>query len=141
MTYAAGKLPDWSEFPNRATAMLAAFGLLKGKSPGARQRSGAGAETVSASRRTTRSGERTYILLLFVLAALGGCSTIPEAPKEVRIPVAVPCIERPPGKPSMLSDAELLALDDFGLVVALARDRRIRQGWEATLEALVEGCR
>lgn len=99
MTYAAGKLPDWSEFPNRATAMLAALGLL------------------------------------------AGCSTIPEAPKEVRVPVAVPCIERPPVKPSLMSDAELLALDDYGLVIALARDRRIRQGYIGELEATVEGCR
>ena len=152
MTYAASKPPDRSEFPNRATVMLAAaLGLLARKSPAAFARRGADAGTrqgssllaglVRATRRTARLGERTDILLLFVMAALGGCSTIPEAPKEVRVPVAVPCIERPPVKPSMLSDAELLALDDFGLVIALARDRRIRQGWEATLEALLEGCR
>lgn len=53
----------------------------------------------------------------------------------------VPCIEQPPAKPSMLSDADLLALDHYALVIALARDRRVRQGYEATMEAAVEGCR
>jgi len=99
MTYAASKLPDRSEFPNRATVMLAALGLL------------------------------------------AGCETIPVAPKEVRVPVTVPCIEQAPQRPSMMSDQELLALDDYGLVVALARDRRIRQGYQAVLESVVEGCR
>ena len=79
--------------------------------------------------------------LIFAVVWLTGCATSPEIPREVRVPVPVPCIERPPVKPSMLSDAELLALDDYGLVIALARDRRVRQGWEAVLEATVEGCR
>lgn len=57
------------------------------------------------------------------------------------MPIAVPCIDRVPQRPSMLSDAELLALDDYGLVIALARDRRVRQGYIADLEATVEGCR
>ena len=79
--------------------------------------------------------------ILVSCAVLAGCATIPEIPREVRVPVPVPCIERPPVKPSMLSDAELLALDDYGLVIALARDRRVRQGYIADLEATVEGCR
>ena len=78
-----------------------------------------------------------------MLAALGllGCSSVPVAPKEVRVPVTVSCIEQAPQRPSMMSDQELLALDDYGLVVALARDRRIRQGYQAVLESVVEGCR
>lgn len=75
-----------------------------------------------------------------ILLLLAGCSSVPTAPKEVRIPIPVSCIERPPTKPSMLSDAELLALDDYGLVIALARDRRIRQGYEAELESAIEAC-
>jgi hypothetical protein len=78
-----------------------------------------------------------------MLAALGllGCSNVPVAPKEVRVPVTVSCIEQAPQRPSMMSDQELLALDDYGIVVALARDRRIRQGYQAVLESVVEGCR
>lgn len=118
--------------------------------PGALTRPGYGIEVlahsdtstgmVRATRRTTPLGEGTAILLLFGLLALPGCASL-EIPKETLVPVAVPCIERPPVKPSMMSDEELLALDDFGLVIALARDRRIRQGYEAELEATLEGCR
>lgn len=81
------------------------------------------------------------MLWILVSSALAGCSTIPEAPREVRVPVPVPCVTQAPQRPSMLSDADLLALDDYGLVIALARDRRVRQGYEATLEAVVAGCR
>lgn len=79
--------------------------------------------------------------LLVCSALLAGCASGPLIPKEVRVPVPVSCIERPPVRPSMLSDAELLALDDYALVIALARDRRVRQGWEAVLEATIAGCR
>lgn len=79
-----------------------------------------------------------YLLLAFLLT---GCASGPEIPREVRVPVPTPCIDRIPQRPSMLSDAELLALDDYGLVIALARDRRVRQGYIAELEATVAGCR
>lgn len=75
-----------------------------------------------------------------VVLGLAGCAGI-EVPKEVRVPVAVPCVEQVPQRPSMMSDQELLALDDYGLVVALARDRRVRQGYIVELEATLEGCR
>lgn len=77
--------------------------------------------------------------LLATSLLLVGCAS--PIPQEVRIPVPVPCVEHPPERPSMLSDSELLALDDYGLVIALARDRRIRQGYEAELEATIAGCR
>lgn len=83
----------------------------------------------------------TRILWILVSCALAGCASGPQIPKEIRVPVPTPCIDQPPAKPSMLSDAELLALDDYGLVIALARDRRVRQGYETELEAVVEGCR
>ena len=77
----------------------------------------------------------------FLIVALAGCSSVPELPTEIRVPVPVPCIDRAPARPSLLADAELLALDDFGLVVALARDRRIREAYVIELEAVVAGCR
>jgi len=76
-----------------------------------------------------------------VVLVLTGCANGPTVPAEVRVPVPVPCVETVPSRPSMMSDGELMALDDYGLVVALARDRRIRQGYEAELEAVVAGCR
>lgn len=81
------------------------------------------------------------IRIVWILVCCAGCSSVPVAPKEVRIPIPISCITQSPTKPSMLSDAELLAMDDYGLVIALARDRRIRQGYEADLEAMLEGCR
>jgi hypothetical protein len=71
------------------------------------------------------------------LLLLVGCTTVP---KEVRIRVPVPCVEQAPQRPSLIADAELRALDDYGLVIALARDRRLRQGYEAQLEAVLAGC-
>jgi len=79
--------------------------------------------------------------MLVALGLLSGCAGTIEVPKEVRVPVPVPCVDRPPERPSLMSDEELLALDDFGLVAALARDRRVRQGYISELEATVEGCR
>lgn len=77
------------------------------------------------------------LLVASSLALLVGCTTIP---KEVRVPVPVPCIPERPARPSLLADAELRAFDDYGLVIALARDRRLRQAYEAELEAALAGC-
>ena len=61
-------------------------------------------------------------------------------PEVVRVPVPVPCLERAPERPALLTDAQLAELGDYRLVLELARDRRIRQAYEAELEAAVEGC-
>jgi len=58
----------------------------------------------------------------------------------IRVQVPTPCIDAVPTKPAMLTDAQLLALDDYGLIVALAQDRRVRQAYELTLEAMLAGC-
>lgn len=75
------------------------------------------------------------------LLLLAGCASGPHVPEVVRVPVPIPCIQESPSKPVFLSDAELLALDDFGVVVSLARERRLYQGYVAELEATVAGCR
>lgn len=90
----------------------------------------------------TRTSGRRAVIAAAIMLGLSGCASDgPQLPREVRVPVSVPCIERPLQRPSLLSDAELLALDDYGLVIALARDRRIRQAYEADLEATIAGCR
>jgi hypothetical protein len=72
--------------------------------------------------------------------ALAGCASTPQIPREVRVPVPVPCIAEPLQRPALLSDSDLLAMDDYGLIIGLARDRRVRQAYQAQLEAAVAGC-
>jgi len=78
------------------------------------------------------------LLIASVMLLLVGCAT-PRV-QEVRVRVPIPCIEQAPQRPSLMADAELRALDDYGLVIALARDRRIRQAYQAELEAALAGC-
>lgn len=85
---------------------------------------------------------RTFVSCL----ALGGCAPaikIPDPPKEVRVPVPVPCLkpEDTPQRPSMLTDQQLDALDDKRAVIALGQDRRVRQAYQVALEAALKGCR
>jgi hypothetical protein len=73
---------------------------------------------------------------------LAGCASgPPPLPVEVRVPIAVPCVNEPLARPELLTDRDLAALDDYRLVLELARDRRLRQAYEAELEAVVAGCR
>jgi type IV pilus biogenesis protein CpaD/CtpE len=90
---------------------------------------------------------RTAILLAAAAALLllpGCASTDPrplELPKEVRIPVPVPCIKDPIARPALVTDAQLAAMGDGDLVLSLAADRRERQQYEGKLEAQLAGCR
>jgi hypothetical protein len=63
-------------------------------------------------------------------------------PREVRVQVPVPCIAPAdvPQRPELMSDGEMLALDSYRATWALWGDRLERQGYEAKLEAVVEGC-
>lgn len=71
-----------------------------------------------------------------------GCSTIPEPPKEVMIPVPVPCLSASdlPAKPDFVTDAALSVMTDGDLILSLAADRRQNQGYRAELEAVLTGC-
>lgn len=82
------------------------------------------------------------IRILVSSALLVGCASgPPPLPAEVRVPIAVPCLSEVPVRPDLLLDGALAALDDYRLVLELARDRRRRQGYIAELEAVVAGCR
>jgi hypothetical protein len=83
---------------------------------------------------------------MMVTIVLAGCASppiIPDPPREIRVPVPVPCLrpEDMPQRPSMLTDEQLDALDDKRAVIALGQDRRVRQGYEASMEAAIAGCR
>lgn len=82
----------------------------------------------------------------FVIAALyvSGCTALPEKPPtitEIKIPVAVSCIESVPQKPAFKSDVELRALDDYQVTLSLLKDRAERMIYEGELEAVIEGCK
>lgn len=85
------------------------------------------------------------IVILFIIATaamLTGCDTALKIPETVNIAVPTPCIDpasKPP-RPALMSDAELLALDSYRFTWALWGDRLERAGYEAQLEAVVEGC-
>lgn len=75
-------------------------------------------------------------------AALAGCASTVEVPKEVRVPVPVPCIrpEQLPERPQFMTDADILAFDSYRRTWALWLDRALRQAYEAQLEAVAKGC-
>lgn len=72
---------------------------------------------------------------------LAGCASGPLMPEVVKVPVPVSCVETVPIRPGFATDTDLLGLDDFGIVVSLARERRLYQGYTAELEATLAGCR
>lgn len=78
-----------------------------------------------------------YVALALLLA---GCAGLPDAPREVKIPVPVPCLSELPTKPVFVTDAELLAMPDAAFVIALAADRLERAKYMAVTEALLLAC-
>ncbi|WP_137719363.1 hypothetical protein [Methylobacillus flagellatus] len=60
--------------------------------------------------------------------------------QRVEIPVPVSCIDQIPARPQLITDAELMELQPGQFVTALHVDRLKRDGYQANLEALLEGC-
>lgn len=80
--------------------------------------------------------------MVILLLALGGCATLAETPKEVRIPVPIPCIRGDlPKTPAFLTDQQLTELGDYQFVIELWADRAQRQAYEDTLTSVLEACR
>lgn len=82
---------------------------------------------------------RCMLLLALLLA---GCAA--PAPQTetitVRIPVPVPCVDTAPDRPALVTGAELRAMSDYQLVLALHRDRLMRILYESELEATLTAC-
>lgn len=82
-----------------------------------------------------------YPCFVSIALALIGCSAAPpRLPERVAIPVAVACLDRIPDRPAFRSDRELLAQSDYAAVLALWLDRRLRQDYEAVIEAALQAC-
>lgn len=77
-------------------------------------------------------------LALAGAALMAGCGT--PAPLTVRVPVPVPCVTDVPPAPTLADDAALRALDDYRLVLTLARERLVLIGHAAELRAVLEAC-
>ena len=69
-----------------------------------------------------------------------GCAGSPAVPEVVKIPVPVPCLERLPNAPTTATEAELLALDDYRLVLTLAKDRAAVLASYLELRAAAQAC-
>lgn len=74
-------------------------------------------------------------------ALLSGCQATIPVPEVVKVPVPVPCVAAIPTRPATTSDSDLRAMDDYGLVLSLAADRRALLGHVDALEAVLQGCR
>lgn len=86
----------------------------------------------------------TYIVLAGLTAwLLGGCASqvkVDPLPTVVKVPVLVPCLDKPTDKPQFKTDAEILDGSDYQVVVNLRLDRDQRRVYEAALEADQQAC-
>ncbi len=71
---------------------------------------------------------------------LAGCSSVPPAPIEVRVPVTVPCVHERQARPEFEFGRLPATASDGDKVLALARDWPRGRAYEAHLEAIVAGC-
>lgn len=77
-----------------------------------------------------------WILALLLV----GCASAPQMPQRVEVPVFVPCVKTVPQRPVYEFDQLAPAASDGEIVLALARDWPRGRTYEATLQAIIEGC-
>ena len=75
-------------------------------------------------------------------ALLTGCQSLPGLPSSVDVPVGVSCLPATmPTRPEIFSDADLLTMDDFRLVIALRQNAARLGDYLNELEAVLRACR
>jgi hypothetical protein len=83
-------------------------------------------------------------LILLSLLFMSACQTTPPGIKtviqKVEIPVAVPCKEVIPLKPSFYFDKLVPSNDIYGQAQALSADRLLHKGYEEELLAALTAC-
>lgn len=78
---------------------------------------------------------------LAVAALLAGCQSL-GLPTRVDVPIAVSCLPAAmPARPDIFTDAQLLAMDDFHLVIALQQNAARLADYLSELEAILVACR
>ncbi len=90
-----------------------------------------------------RGGLLLLVATLALSGALASCAHQELAvPREVRVPVPVPCIapKDAPARPPLRSQADLLAMDTYRRTLAAWSDLKAYEAYAAELEALVAGC-
>lgn len=82
-----------------------------------------------------------HMVLLALVAALGGCAHTQTIPEEVKIPIYVPCKVETPALPDYTFHT--LTPDDtiWSKVQALLSDRQLAIAYEAELRAALAACK
>lgn len=78
-----------------------------------------------------------FVAVVLVVVLLAGCATPPQVQE---VPVAVSCVKTRPVRPQLRTDAEILAFNDYGAVLALRADRDKATIYIRELEDVVEVC-
>ena len=86
------------------------------------------------------------MLILALCAGLMACATVktpliePPSIVEVKIPIAIACVDVVPQMPKLHSIQNLIALNDYDLVQALHLDRLLLEMHAKELEAALTAC-
>lgn len=81
-------------------------------------------------------------IALCLALLLAGCASTVEIPKEVQVPVPVPCVDQKdlPAPPAIASEAELLLMPRYERTLRLWIDHARLVTYQAQLEAIARRC-
>ena len=75
------------------------------------------------------------------LLLLAGCSSAPQVPSVVKVPVPVACVKDAPMKPLTMDESVLLKMDDYSATIQTWTERLLLKSYADRAEALLEACR
>ena len=83
------------------------------------------------------SGAKVGSVMLVAIIFLTGCAT-----QEAKIAIPVSCLKSdPPAMPQTLSEAELLAMNDYAATLQTYTERLLLKAYSAKADALLQSCR
>ena len=80
-------------------------------------------------------------ILFVVLQVLTGCSTAPKLPERVLVPVPVACVKEAPAVPTLRSEAEILAMDDYAATIVTYGERLELRAYAEKASVLIAACK